>query len=51
MKKRHIISIVLFVLAVLLLLVFGLMADSWLVGVLFGLTFGLAGLFFFRRGK
>ena len=51
MKKRHIISIVLFVLAVLLLLAFGLVADSWLLGVPLGLAFALAGLLFYRRGK
>jgi 1,4-dihydroxy-2-naphthoate octaprenyltransferase len=51
MKKRHIISLTLFVVAVLLLLVVGLGTAKWLVAVLLGLVFVLAGLVFYRRGK
>jgi len=49
--KGHILSIVLFILGVLLLLVIGLLGKSWLIGLLFGAIFVLAGLIFFRRGK
>jgi hypothetical protein len=51
MKKRRVMSYSLFVLAVVLLLLFGLAARQWLTGVFFGLVFLLAGLFFYRRGK
>jgi len=51
MKSRHIISLILFVMAVLLLLAVGLITAKWLYAVLLGLVFLLAGLFFYRRGK
>jgi pilus assembly protein CpaE len=51
MKNRHIISLVLFVVAVVLLIAVGLVTTKWLFAVLLGLVFVLAGLFFYRRGK
>ena len=51
MGNRHIISYVLFVLALVILLLFGLAGRQWLAGVLVGLVFVLAGIFFYRRGK
>jgi len=48
---KHIISIVLFIMAILVCLLFGLAAEQWLPGFLLGLVFVLAGLFFYRRGK
>jgi hypothetical protein len=51
MGSRHIISYVLFILALVFLLFFGLVSRQWLAGVLVGLVFVLAGIFFYRRGK
>jgi hypothetical protein len=51
MQNRRVISIALFVLAVLVLLVFGLLGRQWLAGVLMGLVLAIAGVIFYRRGK
>jgi hypothetical protein len=51
MKKRHVISSFLFALSVVILLLSGLGANNWPVGVLLLLVFLLAGIFFYRRGK
>ena len=53
-QNRHIISIVLFILAVVLFLVIGLGWTGWvgwLIGALVGAAFAVAGLVFYRRGK
>jgi hypothetical protein len=49
MNTRMILAAVLFVVAVLALVVFGLVADSWLYGIVFGGIFAIAGLIFLRR--
>jgi len=49
-SNRRIISIVLFVLAVLLILV-GIFSDFGLIGILLGLAAALVGVIFYRRGK
>lgn len=49
--KKHIFSIVLFVLALVWVLFLGLLGDSWLLGLALGGVFLLAGLVFYRRGK
>jgi hypothetical protein len=54
MENRHIISIVVFILAVVLFLLIGLGwggLAGWLIGALVGAAFVVAGLFFWRRGK
>ena len=51
MGNRHIISYVLFILALVFLLLLGLAGRQWLVGILISLVFVLAGIFFYRRGK
>jgi hypothetical protein len=57
MENRRIISIVIFVLAVVLFLLIGLGwgggtdLAGWLIGALVGAAFIVAGLFFWRRGK
>jgi hypothetical protein len=51
LKNRHLISAVLFIIAVLLLLGFGAVRGQWTTGVLLGLVFAVAGIFFYRRGK
>ena len=51
MESRHIISIALFVLAGVLTLVLGLGANNWLLAVVVGLIFLLAGIIFYRRGR
>ena len=51
MGNRRVLSYALFVLAVVLLVLFGLLAKQWLAGVLLGLAFVLAGIFFYRRGR
>jgi hypothetical protein len=53
-ENRHIISVVIFVLAAVLFLLIGLGwggLAGWLVGALVGAAFVVAGLFFWRRGK
>jgi 1,4-dihydroxy-2-naphthoate octaprenyltransferase len=49
MKNRRLISYILFVLAVVLFLVLGLVGDNWLMGLLVGLLAVVVGIFFFRR--
>jgi len=49
-SNRRIISIVLFVLAVLLILV-GAFGNLGLTGILLGVVFAIAGVVFYRRGK
>ena len=49
--NRRLLSYALIVLAVVLVLLFGLLAKQWLAGLLLGLAFALAGLFFYRRGR
>jgi hypothetical protein len=55
MENRRIISIVVFVLAVVLFFLIGLGwgegLAGWLIGALVGAAFIVAGLFFWRRGK
>jgi hypothetical protein len=54
MENRRIISIVIFVLAVVLFLLIGLGwggLAGWVIGALVGAAFIVAGLFFWRRGK
>jgi hypothetical protein len=53
-QTRHIISIVLFILAVALFLMMGLGWGGlvgWLIGALVAAAFIVAGVFFYRRGK
>jgi hypothetical protein len=53
-QNRHIISIVIFVLAVVLFLLMGLGwggLQGWLIGALVAAAFIVAGVFFYRRGK
>jgi hypothetical protein len=53
-ENRRIISIVIFVLAVVLFLLLGVGWggwQGWLIGALVGAAFIIAGLFFYRRGK
>jgi hypothetical protein len=49
--SRHTLSYVFFVLAVILLLLFGLVANNWLWGALLGLAGLLVGFLFYRRGR
>lgn len=49
--NRHIISYVLFILALIFLLLLGLVGRQWFAGILVGLIFVLSGIFFYRRGK
>ncbi len=51
MQTRHLISYLLFVLAIIFLLVFGITRQQWLTGVLVAVVFVLVGLIFYRRGK
>ena len=51
MENRRIISYALFILAVVLLLLFGLVGGEWLIGIISGLAFLLGGIIFYRRGK
>ena len=51
MGNRRVLSYALFVLAVVLLLLVGLLSKQWLTGVLLGLIFAVAGVIFYRRGK
>ena len=51
MENRHILSYALFVLAVVLLLVIGLLVNNWPVGIAVALVFVVAGVIFYRRGK
>jgi O-antigen/teichoic acid export membrane protein len=54
MQNRRIISIVLFVLAVVLFLLMGLAYKelwAWVIGALLAACFIVAGVFFWRRGK
>ena len=51
MRNRRLVSYTLFVLAVVVLLLLGLVADNWLVGIPLGLAFLLVGIIFYRRGK
>lgn len=51
MESRHILSYALFVLAIVLFLVFGLLGKNWLVGVAAGLIFAIVGVILYRRGK
>ena len=39
------------VLAVILLVIFGLLAKNWLVGIALGLIFVIVGVIFYRRDK
>jgi len=48
--NRRIISIVLFVLAVILILV-GLLTNLGLTGILIGVAAAIVGVIFYRRGK
>ncbi len=50
-KSRHIVSVVLFVVAVVFLVLGGVVAHNWLIGILIGLAFVFGGLIFYRRGK
>lgn len=51
MENSRILSYALFVLAVVVLLVFGLLVNNWLLGVLLGLVFVIVGFIFYRRGR
>ena len=54
MENRHIISVVIFILAVFLLIGLGWQSAGiwgWVIGALVGAAFAVAGLFFWRRGK
>ena len=57
MQNRHIISIAVWILAVVLVVLIGLVwgggkdLAGWLIGALVGAAFIVAGLFFWRRGK
>jgi hypothetical protein len=50
MASRHILSIALIVLGVILFVVL-LLANQWLYGLLLGLIFAVVGVLFYRRGK
>jgi len=49
--NRHTISYVLFIAAIILLLLFGLVGGEWLWGAAVAVASALAGLVFYRRGK
>lgn len=49
MNSRMILAVVLFLVAVLALLVFGLVAESWLLGIALGGIFAIGGVIFLRR--
>jgi len=49
-SNRRIISIVLFVLAVVFILA-GILSELGLTGVLLGIVVAIAGVIFYRRGK
>ena len=51
MQNRHLISYVLFALAVILFALVGLLSRQLATGVLVGLIFLIAGVIFYRRGK
>ncbi|MFC2023690.1 hypothetical protein ACFLT5_03020 [Chloroflexota bacterium] len=51
MESRRVLSYALFVIAVVLLLAVGLVANQWITGILLGLVFAIAGIIFYRRGK
>jgi hypothetical protein len=50
MGGRHILSIALILIGIVLFVVL-LVADQWLIGLLIGLIFAIAGVLFYRRGK
>jgi hypothetical protein len=51
MQNRHLLSYVLFILGVVVLLLIGLLAGEWLLGILLGLVFVVVGFIFYRRGR
>ena len=51
MKNRRVFSYVLFVVGLVLFLLVGALAGDWLLALLLGLVFIIAGVVFYRRGK
>lgn len=51
MENRRVLSYALFLLAIVVLLALGLGVGEWLVGILGGMVFIIAGVIFYRRGK
>jgi hypothetical protein len=51
MQNRHLLSYVLFILGVVVLLLIGLLAGEWLLGILLGLAFAVVGFIIYRRGR
>ena len=51
MQNRRLLSYVLFILGVVVLLLVGLLAGEWLLGILLGLAFVVVGFILYRRGR